>query len=195
MPRIAITGGIACGKSLAGRCFRAAGFEVLEADEVGHELLMEPAVAERVASVFGRHVLGTGGLVDRARLARIVFASPRRLAELNAMTHPEILRRCESWVGGVTAAGRAAAVVVPLLFEAGCGGGWDAVVTVCSSRSVQRARLRARGLKEDEIEARVSAQMPLAEKERLADYVLRNDGTEDILRRQVEMVVSEIGNK
>lgn len=195
MPRIAITGGIACGKSLAGECFRAAGFEVLEADEVGHGLLKEPAAVEKVAALFGSDVLGPGGVVDRGRLARVVFGSPARLAELNAITHPEILRRCERWVGGVSASGRAAAVIVPLLFEVGHGSGWDAVVTVSSSPPVQRARLAARGLKGQEIEARIAAQMPLAEKERLADYVVRNDGTEELLRRQVEMVVSEIGGK
>jgi dephospho-CoA kinase len=167
------------------------GFAVLEADEVGHGLLDEPETIRRMVAAVGTGIVGSDGLIDRSRLGAMVFSDLARLRALNEAMHPEILRRCRRWVEDRGTAADTC-VVVPLLFETGYVKGWDAVVTVSCSARLQLARLAGRGHSVLESEARIAAQMPLAEKERLADYVVRNDGAVSLLRRQVNMVVSSI---
>ena len=193
MVRIAITGGIACGKSLVASFMAEQGMPVCEADELGHALLKpgEPTHAA-VAAWFGPAVLGADGTIDRGRLGRLVFADEARLGELNRLTHPEILRRLRGWLADQPATVPAVAAVIPLLYEIGDEGNWDCVVCVASPAADQWRRLMERGLTEPEARVRIQRQWPQERKMERADYVICNIGSRDLLKQQTNDVVRHI---
>lgn len=190
---IAITGGIACGKSIVGSLMAAQGIPVREADQIAHEVLARGTeVYAAVVNAFGAAVLDSQGGVDRRRLGAIVFADPVRRAHLNDLTHPEILRRLHEWLGDQTGRAPIAAGIVPLLYEARDEGAWNVTVCVAAPGDEQRKRLGQRGLSAQEARARIGAQMPLVEKMERSDYVIYNCGSVSLLEEQVDRVVRKI---
>lgn len=189
--KIALTGGIACGKSLAASYMTARGAEVCEADALGHAALEQDSeVYAAVVARFGDGALTEAGDIDRRILGRRVFESAEDRAALNALVHPVVEREWTAWLSRVK--DRPAVVVVPLLYEAGYGSGWDAVVCVSASRSVRMARLRERGMTDAEAKARIDAQWPEEKKIARADCVLWNDATRECLATQVDKVWNSI---
>lgn len=139
---------------------------------------------------FGKSVLTADGEIDRRKLGAIVFGDTRKRARLEAIVHP-ITRR--AWQRELARCRRerkfsVAIVDVPLLYEVKIEGCFDAVIVVGASRSTQLARLRARGLSRREAETRIAAQWPLQQKLDQADYVIWNDGSQALLRRQVNQI-------
>lgn len=180
-----VTGGLGCGKSEVGRILGELGVQVLDTDELVHEMLdSRHPVGRAVADLFGAAVVRPDGCIDRQRVARRVFADPEALTRLNALVHPAVLTRVGAWVAERRERGEEAAVLIPLLFEAGADQGWDAIVCVSADEAVVLKRLQSRGWTEEETRRRLAAQWPLAEKEKRADYVLRNNGGRDELRAQ-----------
>ncbi len=194
--RVALTGGIACGKSTAGRMLAEHGVAVCDADEIARELLAPGTpYTRRVIERFGPSIVDAAGAIDRRALGRRVFMDAAERAALEAIVHPETLRRLGAWLDEQRRMGRSAAAIVPLLFEVGATVGWDAVICVTADMAVVRRRLAERGLTPDEAERRVAAQWSLAEKARRADYVIENNGTLDELRRAVEQTWQMISKK
>ncbi len=197
MIRIAVTGGIACGKSLAASFMQQAGIPVCDADVVAHAL-MEPgarAYADVVA-FFGDGILTVGGRIDRMVLGKVVFGDVRKLAQLNAMVHPRVKGEIDAWLSTQSAAGKSmAGAVIPLLYEAGMQAGWNVVICIACSKANQIARLRARGLSEADAMARMQAQMPVEEKARRADIVIWNDGGPEDLALDVRRALKAIEEK
>ena len=194
MVRIAVTGGVACGKSLVASFLAAEAVPTCDADDVAHAVMRpgEP-VYQAVRAAFGPGVLGLDGELDRARLGRLVFDEPQALARLNALVHPEVLRRLRAWVTEHEAAGAPLiAAVIPLLYEIRDETAWDVVVCVGAPEADQLRRLRDRGLTEAEARSRVAAQLPLAEKMERADRVLFNCGTPDLLREQTKRMMRSL---
>ena len=191
MFKLALTGGIACGKSLTGKIMAQSGIPVCEADQIGHSVLKEDeSVRNAVVREFGATVLAPDGTIDRATLGRMVFADPSRLARLNALTHPAIMRRINDWVQAQTA--DCVAVIIPLLYEIGAEKGWDGVVCVAAPEADQLRRLTERGLSPVEAKARIDAQLSLAMKMEQADYVIYNGGSQTVLEEQVKQVLRSI---
>ncbi len=191
MFKLALTGGIACGKSLTGKIMAQSGIPVCEADQIGHSVLKEDeSVRNAVVREFGATVLAPDGTIDRATLGRMVFADPSRLARLNALTHPAIMRRINDWVQTQTA--DCVAVIIPLLYEIGAEKGWDGVVCVAAPEADQLRRLTERGLSPVEAKARIDAQLSLAMKMEQADYVIYNGGSQTVLEEQVKQVLRSI---
>ena len=189
MLKIAVTGGIACGKSRVGAFLAESGVPVCEADQLAHDL-MGPGtrVLDEVVRAFGAGILAPDGGIDRRRLGRLVFAQPEALRALNAIVHPEVKKSWEVWLAARETECEAAAVIIPLLYEAGLGAGWDAVICVTASEATQRKRLACRGLTEEDARRRITAQMPTIRKAQMADYVIINDGPEGPLREQTRRV-------
>lgn len=159
------------------------GFETLDADLVGRGLLAPGhPIAARVSARWPE--AAEEGRIDRAVLGRIVFADPLQLAELEALTHPAILRTVEEWAA--EAGGRPAAVEVSVLsvMSGLAGAGWTRVV-VDASAEARRGRLRRRGMTEADIEARMSVQPGRAEWLAAADLKLDNDRSPELLRSEV----------
>ena len=189
MKIIGLTGGIACGKSTVSTELRALGAAIIDADALAHELSQpHRAIYNAYVERFGREIVAADGTLDRAAIARRVFADPAVRAEVDAITHPLIRMAAEERLRAARDENKRAAVLdVPLLFEAG----WDALAdetwVVALPREEQLARLLARDTSMDagEARARIAAQMPLAEKCARADVVIDNSGTVEEIREYI----------
>jgi dephospho-CoA kinase len=178
---VGLTGGIASGKSTVGRLFRTWGAEVIDADQVAREVVApgSEGFAEVVAA-FGPEVIGGDGGLDRAALRARIAANPDDRRRLEAITHPRIQRAIAERLAALAAAGRPLAVVeAALMVETGSYRLYPAVVVVTTTPALQLARLLARdGTSEADARRLIAAQLPLAEKERAATHLVRNDGSE-----------------
>ena len=175
MKRIALTGGIACGKSLVAKYLNQLGIETIDADDVVHELIPDPA--------------------ERKRIAAEVFADPEKRKALEARIHPLVKRRIEEFLGEAGREGTPGTVVrvaiIPLLFETHWDADYDIICAVISPRETQVERMMTtRGYTREEAEARLAAQLPVTEKAEKSHYVINNNGTPEELRKQVEAFVS-----
>lgn len=194
--RIALTGGLAAGKSTVARFLEEAGAATLDTDAVAHRLLQPGGpVYDQVVVAFGTGILAPDGTVDRTRLGSRVFADRAALSRLNELVHPAVRTVVAEWLPAQGDAGRHAVVTVPLLFEAGMTDGWDAILCVASPPERVRERLRARGLSEADIEARLAAQWPVEVKKQKADIVIENDDSLAVLKERVSGIWRELTRK
>jgi dephospho-CoA kinase len=195
MLRMGLTGGIASGKSAVAAMLREMGFSVLDADSLAHTFLEpgQPAYDE-VLREFGSEILGLGGGVDRAKLAPVVFADNKKLARLNAIIHPRVEKAVQQQLDEWSRSGTrdVAFVEAALLVEAGYLPTLDGLVVTWCRPEQQIERLRARGLTETEARQRIAAQLPIAEKLRLATDKIDCSGTLDETRRQVAALASKL---
>jgi dephospho-CoA kinase len=191
MLRVALTGGIATGKSHVLERFRGRGVPCLDADALAHGVTAEGTEASRaIAARFGQDILDRAGAVDRAKLAAIVFADETARRDLEAIVHPAVYRAISAGLRAFELLGGSplAIVDVPLLYETGHAGDFDRVIaTVCLPAS-QMARLVRRGLGETEARQRLAAQMPAVDKAARADLVIQTDGTFAETDAQVEQI-------
>lgn len=173
--RVAITGGIACGKSLFSHYLRQLGVDILDADDVVHRLEEPGGVAvEAIVALFGDGVRRADGGIDRAVLGARVFADATARTRLNDIVHPLVKAEIMDWIE--EPGQRLKAAVIPLLFEVGWAADWDLIICLASREAVQIERLmRIRGLSEDQARRRIAAQMPVAEKAVRAHVVVNND--------------------
>jgi len=175
-----LTGGIGSGKSAVARRLRARGLPVLDADQLAREVVIpgSPGLSQ-LAAQFGSEVLTVSAELDRARLAQIVFSNPAARRTLDAIVHPLVRERAAAGFRALEAQGEPlAAYEVPLLYESGLDQVYRPVVVVAASLAERKTRLAARdGLDQAQIEARIAAQMPLADKLLRADYVIDNSGS------------------
>lgn len=180
--KIALTGGIACGKSLLSKFLNELGVETLDADDVVHELLPDPE--------------------ERRRIAAEVFSDPEKRRALEAKIHPIVKARIDEWLSRVarhascdmpptpnsqllTPNFQIRVAIIPLLFEAHWEKNFDIICCVVSSREKQIERMMTtRGMTHAEAEARLAAQMPVEEKAKRSHYVIHNDGTAEELKVQ-----------
>ncbi|MFY8030312.1 MAG: dephospho-CoA kinase [Devosia sp.] len=171
MLRLGLTGSIATGKSTALAAFGDLGVPTFSSDAAVHELYAGEAVPMVDALFPG---VGVSGTIDRAELSRRLLARPERLAELEAVVHPLVRARIARFLAEAEGSGADMAVVdIPLLYEGGHDWGLDAVVVTIVDPAEQRRRALARpGMTVEKLEAILARQMPQADKERRADYVL-----------------------
>lgn len=177
--RVALTGGIATGKSFCLARFAALGVPVVDADALARETVApgSPALAA-VRLRFGRSVLAADGSLDRAALGRIVFSDRAARADLEAIIHPAVYRRISEWFITLPPGTSVAIADIPLLFETGHSPDFHRVVVCACAPAEQLRRLMARDrLSEPEARARLNAQWPIQEKVARADYAIRTDGT------------------
>jgi dephospho-CoA kinase len=185
-PRIiGLTGGIACGKSAVERIFTECGATVIDADQLARAVVAPGSEGLReVVEAFGSHLLLDSGALDRTALGALVFADAEARARLNAILHPRIALASQQAIAGAFAAGAPLIVYsAALLVEGGTHRGFDGLLVVTCAPALQRARLASRdGLSQDEVDQRLAAQMPLADKAAAATWLLHNDGSLDDLR-------------
>jgi dephospho-CoA kinase len=191
MVKVAVTGGIGTGKSVVLAELAACGAPVVDADSLVHEALRAgSSAADAIRARFGDSVIARGGDVDRVRLGAIVFQDDHARRDLEALLHPEVYRRIETWMRAREAEGVPVAVVeIPLLFETGHERDFDCViVTACGSEEQVRRTMSRSGMSEPEARRRIAAQWPLAEKVQRADFVIETDGTLEATRLQARAV-------
>lgn len=195
MNRIGITGGIGAGKSASADLLRRSGFPLLDTDEVAREVVAPGSEGlEAVVDAFGSGVLQPDGTLDRRRLGAWVFQDAVARVLLETILHPRIHAIWSSWLSHPTQAESPVAfVVIPLLFEKGYEAGFDSIASVGCTPSTQRRRLLARGWSEDELSARLRAQLPMEEKLRRSTHVVWNEGDLDCLGDQWRRLVAAWG--
>jgi dephospho-CoA kinase len=196
MLKVGLTGGLACGKTFVGEGLVRLGCFLIQADELGHEVLAPGGEAyEDVVHEFGPEILGNHGEIDRPALAARVFGSPERLARLNALVHPPVVRREERLLEEFAAREPHGIAVVEaaILIETGSYRRFDRMilVTCLEEQQVERA-LRREGARLDDIRARLSRQMPLEEKRKFADFVIDTSGDKENTLRQTHAVYESL---
>lgn len=189
MKRIALTGGIACGKSTLAQMLAELGCDVLDTDAVVHALEGPGGAAVKpIAEAFGPRMRAADGGVDRTALGNVVFADAAARTRLNGIVHPLVQERLRQWLAASRAAIQVA--VVPLLHEVGWSEGWDAIVCVACQPAEQIRRMQARGLSIPEAQARFDSQLPLEEKIRRSTHVVWNDADREALRAEARRLTT-----
>ena len=196
MLRVALTGGIACGKSVISSLFRAKGCAVDNADETARALMSPGRSAwKKVVARFGRGILAADRTIDRAKLGDIVFADAAARRSLDALLHPLVLAEQERLARRLERSGRVPIFVseAALTVEAGYARFFDKVVVVHCRPSVQLRRLIVRGgFGPAEARRRIAAQMPLKDKLRHADYAIDTSGSLAETVEQAERVYASL---
>ncbi len=191
-----LTGGIASGKSTVAALFQKLGAYIIDADRIGHELLLpsSPAFPEVVA-VFGREILDSAGRIDRRRLGALVFNDPAKLQQLNRITHRRIIDRVEQFALEYNARDPQAVVIVDaaLIYESGIGGRFTKMIVAWCRPEQQIERLTVKkGISRKEAEQRIASQMSAEEKRRRADFVIDCTGSLEETRHQVELLYPKL---
>lgn len=186
---IGLTGGIGSGKSAAAKMLAELGAPVLDADKVGHEIYQPGAAAYReLIDAFGESILASDRTIERRKLGPIVFADPAALKRLNSIVHPKMFTRMGEMVAAMRRGGEKRPIVIEaaILIEANWQPLFDEIwlVTASRERVIERVE-RDRGLKPEQTEARIRAQLSDEERRKHATAVIRNDGTLDELRAVV----------
>jgi dephospho-CoA kinase len=190
MKFIALTGGLGMGKSTAADWLRQREVPLVDSDLLARQVTEpgQPALAE-IEAEFGAPVLDAGGRLRRAELARRVFADPAARQKLEAILHPRIQQewrtRAQQWRQSGCGLGVA---IIPLLYETRGECAFDAVVCVACSAATQSRRLLIRGWSAAEIQQRIQAQMPIGKKMALADFVVWNEGSLELLGAQMARI-------
>ncbi|HLB61742.1 MAG TPA: dephospho-CoA kinase [Actinomycetota bacterium] len=183
---VGLTGGIGSGKSTAAGMLAERGAVVFDADALARDALRQGTdTYAEVVRAFGREIVGADDEIDRAKLARLVFADGALRGKLERIVHPDVRRRFEEAVEPHRDTGGIVVYDAPLIVEAGRRAEFDVLVVVTAPAEAQVARLEARGMPAEEARARMAAQMPTEDKAEQADFVLDNGGTTAELEAQV----------
>lgn len=192
MLRVALTGGIGSGKSLVGEILEELGALVIDSDQLAREVIERGSPGyEEVVTAFGDSILSEGQ-IDRSKLAAVVFNESDLRKKLESIIHP-LVREAAEKLARKLPSGAILINQIPLLVESDGAKRFDYVVTVSADEEIRRERLRLRGLKDYEITQRMAAQVSDSEREKIANYIIRNDGSIDELTRAVEeLMASEL---
>jgi dephospho-CoA kinase len=191
MRRVGLTGGIATGKSAVLRRFGHHGVPTIDADVLARAVVAPGTPgAARILERFGEAVRSPDGGLDRRALGAVVFGDESARRDLEAIVHPAVYEAIGAWYASLPRAVPFAVADIPLLYETGHAGDFDVVVvTVCDPAEQVRRLLVRDGLSVEEAVQRLAAQLPLAEKARRADHVIRTDGSHEATDAQVDALV------
>jgi dephospho-CoA kinase len=192
MLKVGLTGGLACGKSFVGEALAGFGCLLIQADELGHQVLAPGGEAyDEVVHEFGREILTETAEIDRRALAARVFGTPGRLERLNAIVHPPVVRRENELIARFQAVAPDGIAVVEaaILIETGSYKRFDRIILVTcrEEQQIERA-MRRPGAGREDILARIGRQMPLDEKRKYADFVIDTSGEKEDTLRQTRAV-------
>ena len=191
MIKVALTGGIGSGKSAAGDFFEDLGAVVVDADQLARDVVERGTDGfDELVATFGDEII-TNGLLDRSKLGQIVFADPNARKTLEEIIHPRVAEAFEEIVQS-SPADSVIVYQIPILVETKSQDRFDYIITVEATLENRTARLKNRGLKGYEIDARMKAQATDVERAAIADAVFKNDGDLDQLLRQVENIYEDV---
>ncbi|HTC33004.1 MAG TPA: dephospho-CoA kinase [Bryobacteraceae bacterium] len=192
MLRVGLTGGLASGKSFVGHALAELGCYLIEADKLGHEVMQQGAEAyDAIVQEFGGGILDPNGQIDRRKLSALVWDHPERLEKLNSFVHPAVWAREERRMDEIAQADPHAIAVVEaaILVETGSYKRFDKLIVVTCTAEQQMERAMKRGsYSKEEVLSRISRQLPLADKVRVADYVIDTSGSKESTLEQVRAV-------
>jgi dephospho-CoA kinase len=189
--KVALTGGIGSGKSAAGDFFEDLGAVVVDADQLARDVIERGTDGfDELVATFGDEIL-TNGILDRSKLGQIVFADLNARKTLEEIIHPRVAQAFEEIVQS-SPADSVIVYQIPILVETKGQHRFDYIITVEATLENRTARLKNRGLKGYEIDARMKAQATDVERAAIADAVFKNDGDLDQLLRQVENIYEDV---
>jgi dephospho-CoA kinase len=196
MLKVALTGGIATGKTYVREKFEALGVPTIDADVLARDAV-RPSSPSLIAVVerFGPGVLAPDGTLDRPALANIIFGDDQARKDLEAIIHPAVYTAIAAWLVRLVSKGAPPIAIadIPLLYETGHASEFDRVVVSICSEEKQVSRVMERdGLSEEEVRRRIAAQLPIKEKARRADYVIDTNGSFENTERQVTDVLRQL---
>lgn len=194
MVRVALTGGIATGKSHVLAAFAAREVPTIDADLLAHAVVAPGTPAARAIELrFGREVFEKDGELNRRKLGSLVFSDESARRDLEAIIHPAVYAAIRKWFDLLPPDTPLAVADIPLLYETGHEGDFDVVIVAACDAREQIRRVMARdGLTEAEAQARVAAQLPIAEKIGRADHVIWTTGPSVETSKQVEGLIESI---
>lgn len=193
---VGLTGGVASGKTVVSEVLKEEGAYIIDADQIARELVQphRPAWNELIRT-FGEDILQRDGSIDRKKLAERVFSDPNQRKRLNEILHPLITGEMDRRTREIGRKNSQAIVVIdaPLLIEAGYHRRADKLIVVIATRTEQIERLKVReGINSEEAMRIISSQMPVEEKVKLADFVIRNEGSLAETRERAKEVFREL---
>jgi len=195
---IGLTGGIVSGKSTVARMFKDLGAKIVDADKLGHQVILPPGAAwKRIIKIFGKDILQKDQTINREKLGKIVFANQNLLKKLNKITHPEIIKLIKKEISLAKNNSKEEKKILiiddALIYETKIDRLMDKIIVVYLDEEKQLKRLKKRNnLAEKEALQKIKSQIPLKEKIERADYVIDNDDTLDKTRKQVEKIWEEL---
>lgn len=195
--RIALTGGIATGKSYVATKIKEAGVPIVDADVLSREVVAPgtPGLAA-VRKRFGPDAVRRDGTMDRVRIAQIVFKDKRARLDLEAIIHPAVQRAIDDFFAQLPKRTPFAVADIPLLFETKREGQFQSVVVVACPRELQLTRLMERSkLSKEDAERRLGAQLPIDQKVKKANHVIRTDGTFEETDAQIADLIKKLSEK
>ncbi len=187
LKKIAITGGVASGKSAVCQFFQELGAYVVSADAIVHKQLSSKTnLGQQVLQLFGPEIL-EDGMISRRKLAEKVFQNPHQLEALERLLHPAVLNEIEEHYKRACEADRYTLFVaeIPLLYEIGAEDAYDVIVAVLADEQIAKARFEQAGFQPHEYDRRMSRQANPTLKAKKADYILTNNGSLAQLRQEV----------
>jgi dephospho-CoA kinase len=189
---VGLTGGIASGKTVVSQALGEEGAHIIDTDQIAREMVQPHTPAwEEMRRVFGEEIFGRDGFIDRKKLAHQVFTDPERRDRLNRILHPRIKEEMDRRISRIAQTEPDAIVVIdaPLLIETGSYRQMDAVIVVAATEKQQIERLKERsGASEEEARRIIASQLSLKEKLKVADIVIRNEGSIKETKRRTKEV-------
>ena len=191
---VGLTGGIVVGKSTVASMFRDLGAKIIDADKLGHSVILPNKPAwKKIVKIFGKDILQNDLTIDREKLGKIVFANQALLKKLNEVTHPEITKIIKKEINlarnAASNQGKVLIVDAALIYEAKIDRFMDKIIVVYIDKDKQIKRLIKRNnLSKEEALQRIKSQMPMKEKVKMTDYVIDNSNSLDKTREQVEKI-------
>lgn len=193
-PIIGILGGICSGKSTVAREFAKLGCKVIDADKIAHELLDRKAIKEKITKLFGKGILDSEGNIEHKKLAGVVFKDSGKLALLNEIIHPLVLKRVEELIDKYNGQNQVKAIVLdmPLLAEIGWTERCDKLIFVNCRQKIRAERTKKLDFDKNQLKIRENFQISLDKKRGLADNTVENNSDFSAMVRQVADIFSEI---
>ena len=193
MKVIGLTGSFGCGKTTVAKMFEALGAKTIDADKIVTQLYKQGFVKKKLQKSFGEKIVSKKGIIERKKLAAIVFSDKTQLAKLNPIVHPLVFKEIKKKLSEYKRANKSfVTLYVPLLLESKTKQEFDFLVVVSCTKKIQLERLGKRGFSKKEALNRINAQLPLQKKIESADFVIKNNGALVSTQKQVKKVFVKI---
>lgn len=188
---VGLTGGIGSGKSTVAEIFKSIGIPVYDADQNSKQLIDEEPLQTKLVGLLGKEVL-TAGLIDRPKMASLIFNNEQLLTQANALIHPSVGAHFDQWVQSQSRS--YVLKEAAILFESGSYEQCDKVIVVTAPDEMRIKRVMKRnGISRDEVMARMKNQWPESEKVKRADYVIKNDLSKSLIKQVLKVHEDIIG--
>lgn len=190
MPFVALTGNFGMGKSTVLRLFKTLGAYTIDADELVRDIFKKPETINRIAALMGKEVITKKYVVDKKRLASMIFNDPEKRKTLERIIHPEVLKTARDIKSTILLKDPHAIILfeIPLLFEAGYEKIFDRIIVVHCNKKTAITRLIRKGFPKEEAIKRMQAQIPISRKKASADFLINNNSTIEKTKTQVRRI-------